>query len=217
MRDRIVAHRGNAVEFRENSLHALQSAIDLGCRYMEFDVRLSSDGVPCLLHDAYLTRLFGKDREACGTTWADLKGFGIQSLADAVALLGKSPEVQAFVEIKVDNPGDLGRAGVANAILDQIPAGQCIAISFDIEACQVARQRGYRIGWIVTDLSDATRDTCMALAPEYVFCDQRHIQSMVWPGPIWCSYEVSNVDTAVRLMDCGVQLLETMSVRKLMQ
>jgi hypothetical protein len=39
----IIAHRGNAAEFPENTLEALQSAVDLGVRHVELDVQLSAD------------------------------------------------------------------------------------------------------------------------------------------------------------------------------
>ena len=42
----IIAHRGNAAEFPENTLEALQSAVDLGVRHVELDVQLSADRVP---------------------------------------------------------------------------------------------------------------------------------------------------------------------------
>lgn len=218
MKDRIVAHRGNAVEHRENSLASLQSAIDLGCRYVEFDVQMSSDGVPCLLHDAYLTRLFGKDRMAVRTEWQDLKGLGIHSLADAVELLSKAPEVKAFVEIKTDSVFLFDRSSVLDRILPMLPReGQCVVISFDPVICEMARDRGHRVGLIILDMSDIMRARCRLLQPEFVFCDQLKIQSQVWPEYTWCSYEVSSHATAQRLTGLGVELLETMSVRKMLQ
>jgi glycerophosphoryl diester phosphodiesterase len=36
----IVAHRGNAAEFPENTLESLRSAVDLGVRHLELDVQL---------------------------------------------------------------------------------------------------------------------------------------------------------------------------------
>ena len=41
----LVAHRGNARDFPENTLPALQSAIDLGVRFLEFDIQLSAGTV----------------------------------------------------------------------------------------------------------------------------------------------------------------------------
>lgn len=213
MKDRIVAHRGNAYEFRENSLQAIQSAIDLGCKFIEFDIQMSKDGVPCLLHDAYLGRLYGKDRDAVDTTFRSLSELGIASLAEAMEIIGKS-SVTCFVEVKQDCFDRYERQMVM-ATVCRLLTPQCVVISFDAQALLEARDHGYKIGLCLRDLSD--RATLEDLSPEYAFCDQRHIHGPVWPGYVWCSWEVSDQRTADRLTACGVDLLETMSVRRMMQ
>ena len=57
-----VAHRGDPYRVRENTLPSLRSALDRGADAVEIDVRLTRDGVPVLLHDATLERLWGHDR-----------------------------------------------------------------------------------------------------------------------------------------------------------
>jgi glycerophosphoryl diester phosphodiesterase len=48
----IVAHRGVWGEFPQNSLPALQAAIDAGCEMAELDVRRTKDGRLVAVHDA---------------------------------------------------------------------------------------------------------------------------------------------------------------------
>src|SRR5688572_18892435 len=55
----LVAHRGNARDFPENTLPAIRSAIELGARFVEFDVQLSADAVPMVIHDHELQRTAG--------------------------------------------------------------------------------------------------------------------------------------------------------------
>jgi len=50
----IIAHRGFARLFPENTLPAFQGAYDLGADGVELDVQLSSDGVPVVIHDLSL-------------------------------------------------------------------------------------------------------------------------------------------------------------------
>ena len=57
-----VAHRGDPYRVRENTLPSLRSALDRGADAVEIDVRLTRDGVPVLLHDETLERLWGHDR-----------------------------------------------------------------------------------------------------------------------------------------------------------
>lgn len=48
----VIAHRGGAAEAPENSIAAFERAIRLGYPGVEFDVRMSKDGVPFVVHDA---------------------------------------------------------------------------------------------------------------------------------------------------------------------
>ena len=52
----IVAHRGDAEHFPENSLAAFEAAWSGGLSHVELDVQVSADGVPYVLHDATLDR-----------------------------------------------------------------------------------------------------------------------------------------------------------------
>lgn len=53
----LVAHRGGAHVFPENTLHAFRgSAERFGCRFLELDVRATADGVPVVIHDADVAR-----------------------------------------------------------------------------------------------------------------------------------------------------------------
>ncbi|PSR11973.1 MAG: hypothetical protein DA408_19995 [Bacteroidetes bacterium] len=55
----ILAHRGLVTEYQENTLPAIQSAIDNPyCDGTEFDVFLTKDNKVVLLHDENLKRLF---------------------------------------------------------------------------------------------------------------------------------------------------------------
>lgn len=52
----IIGHRGASAIAPENTLAAFQQAIDDGADGIEFDVRLSRDNVPVVIHDASLKR-----------------------------------------------------------------------------------------------------------------------------------------------------------------
>ena len=45
------AHRGDSSLFRENTIVAIQSAIDAGAEVVEIDVRITRDGKVIVLHD----------------------------------------------------------------------------------------------------------------------------------------------------------------------
>jgi glycerophosphoryl diester phosphodiesterase len=52
----VIAHRGNRVRAPENTLASLRQAVELGADALEFDVRVSRDGVAVLMHDPMVDR-----------------------------------------------------------------------------------------------------------------------------------------------------------------
>jgi len=52
----VIGHRGAAAHTPENTLAGFRRAQALGCRWVEFDVRLTGDREPILLHDDRLSR-----------------------------------------------------------------------------------------------------------------------------------------------------------------
>src|SRR4026208_1069743 len=55
-RPRLIAHRGGGVLAPENTLAGLELARNLGFEAVEFDVKLTEDGTPVLMHDDTLDR-----------------------------------------------------------------------------------------------------------------------------------------------------------------
>src|SRR5262245_33255893 len=53
----VIAHRGNHARAHENTLTALQHAIDAGADYAEIDVRRTVDGHYVLMHDRDVERM----------------------------------------------------------------------------------------------------------------------------------------------------------------
>jgi glycerophosphoryl diester phosphodiesterase len=53
------AHRGASALAPENTFSSFQAAVELGCGWIETDVRLTSEGVPVLIHDETVDRTTG--------------------------------------------------------------------------------------------------------------------------------------------------------------
>lgn len=69
----LVAHRGAKFYAPENTIPAIEKAIELGYDYVEFDVRFTSDGVPVILHDETVDRTTDGHGAIAEMTLADVK------------------------------------------------------------------------------------------------------------------------------------------------
>lgn len=68
-----VSHRGAAALAPENTLAAVGAGVNSGAPYIEIDVRLTSDGVPVLMHDASLERTTDGTGRVNERTWEYVK------------------------------------------------------------------------------------------------------------------------------------------------
>lgn len=59
----VIAHRGASAHAPENSIASFRRALADGADGIEFDVRLASDGVPVVIHDATLRRTAARNVE----------------------------------------------------------------------------------------------------------------------------------------------------------
>ncbi|MFB7610818.1 glycerophosphodiester phosphodiesterase [Streptomyces gardneri] len=87
-----VGHRGDPYRVRENTLPSITSAIERGADAVEVDVRLTKDGVPVLLHDDTLKRLWGHDRPLSALSYEQLRALtydGVPTLREALLTAGE--------------------------------------------------------------------------------------------------------------------------------
>lgn len=234
----VIAHRGYAAHYPENTLTALEAALQAGANHVEFDVQCTRDAVPVLLHDAGLVRTTGHpgrvmdldlsalrrldagEARRFGTRFA---GERIPTLAEAVALLARFPAVTAFVELKEESLTHFGTEGmVADTLAVLGPLiERCVPISFSHHAVRCARDLGTpAAGWVVDALDSTHRDRARSLAPAYLFCDHRAALARpgrLWTGPWrWAVYEVTSAALARELAARGAALVETMAVGELL-
>ncbi|HEX6572578.1 MAG TPA: glycerophosphodiester phosphodiesterase family protein [Steroidobacteraceae bacterium] len=234
----LIAHRGNAADFPENTLQALQSAVDLGLRHVEFDVQLTRDAVPVVLHDSDLRRVANRPECVHDLTSAELAEvpvtesarFGDRftdvrapTLARVVDAILQWQDVTAFVEVKRASLRRFGREAVLQRIAAVVaPALQhCVLISFDLPSLGLLRSMpGARIGWVIEQYDEPTRQLVHELAPDHVFVDLErvpHTTATLWPGPWrWALYEIRDLASARRCADLGAHGIETMHVRAML-
>lgn len=234
----LVAHRGNALDFPENSLPAFASALDGGIRWVELDVQLSADGVPFVVHDAQLertTRARGDLRllsaEALDEVdageprrFGDLhRGVMLPRLQAFAGLLARHPAARAFVELKRASLAHHGTALCLEQVFGALAAvaDRCVPISFDAAAVAAARAvTGRPIGWVIDRFDAACLDTLASLQPEYAFYDCLKVppgDAPLPPGPWrWAAYEVRDAARALAEARRGAALVESMAPLRLL-
>lgn len=117
----VVAHRGFSSVYPENTLEAVQAAIDIGADAVEIDARISKDGVVYCLHDGTLDRTTDGTGPARDKTMAELKALDAGSFKDKKFKGAKIPtfeEVLLLCKGKVPVLIDLKEGNAANAICD---------------------------------------------------------------------------------------------------
>ena len=94
----IVAHRGASAEFPENTLAAIQGAIDAGADWVEIDVQEAADGVVVVIHDSDLKKIAGKPIKVREATAEELRAFDIGSWFDPAHTDQRIPTLAEVLE-----------------------------------------------------------------------------------------------------------------------
>jgi glycerophosphoryl diester phosphodiesterase len=108
MRPLAIAHRGDPVACRENTLAAFAAAVRAGADMVEIDVRRTADGAVAVLHDPTLERLWGSPLALAAATLAEVRALGVDDcripeLADVLAAVA-APLMVDFEETDVVEP-----------------------------------------------------------------------------------------------------------------
>jgi glycerophosphoryl diester phosphodiesterase len=227
----IVAHRGDAEHFPENTLPALEAAWRRGITHVEFDVQLSADGVPFVIHDTGLERTTGSTGDVRLTMSGQLDGvdageparFGrahsgtpLPRLSAVAELMAGLPAARAFVEVKRASLVHHGRAYCVERVLSAIAPvrERCVVISFDADAVRLVRtDAGIPIGWVLDGDPGQLRPVLELMSPEYVFCDHRRLPEGRRPPAgswTWVAYEVTDAVLARDLAARGIAMVESM-------
>ncbi len=168
---RIIAHRGGGTLAPENTLAAMRCGLAHGFRAVEFDVMLSGDGVPVLMHDPVFGRTVAAAGGVATSTAAQLTAMDAGSWFDPRFAGEKVPTFRQVIDFCNENgiwmnveikpsPGFATETGHAAATLlkeclDRRPDGgglMPLFSSFSMDALLAAREaapeipRGLLIG-----------------------------------------------------------------------
>jgi glycerophosphoryl diester phosphodiesterase len=225
---RIVAHRGGGALAPENTLGAIRLGGSLGFRGVEFDVMLSSDKAPVLIHDETTERTTGVQGEVPRMLLADLKKLKaggnepIPTFEEAGTLCRKLG-VWANVEIKpaVGYERETGEA-VARMARELWRGAdlQPLLSSFSLDALAAARAvapelaRGYLVDEIPAAWQeDARRLRCVAIHCNHEKLSEPMAKAIRAAGYGLLCWTVNDPAIGRRLLSWGVDCLVTDALR----
>jgi len=181
MRPLVFGHRGGAGLAPENTMPAFELGMSFGADGLEFDVHLSKDGVPVIIHDATVDRTTNGTGAVADLTAADLAGLdagyrfeqggafpwrgrggGVPTLAD---VLTRFPGVPLLIELKTAEPR------LAHRVVDMVraagPTNHLIIGSFLQGALDAVRSYApeLRTGADVDEIKGGVASTLFENAP----------------------------------------------------
>jgi len=232
---RIIAHRGYAGRYPENTLPAIESALAEGVCNIELDLQLTADHIPILFHDRNLGRIMGRSgrvgyisaTEFLASEAAYEVRFGEKfrgnpptSLEQALKTISLCPQVTLFLEIKPVTLEQFGIERTVEIVLTAVErfTNPIVLLSFNKDAVQAIRKQSeYRIGWVLDRFDDKHRKLAHELQPDFLFCKKERIHKAMWPGVWqWVIYDVASLDSAFHWLARGAHYVESMWPGELM-
>lgn len=229
---RYIAHRCGGALTPENTLAGLKLAARMGFRAVEFDVMLSADGVPVLIHDESLERTTDGSGRVVASSIQQLRhldagvrqhpafaGEPLPTLEQALDLC-RALDLAANIEIK-PTPGQENQtaatvARLAQAAVLQQPAAALLLTSFSEKALATAHQVAAELprALLADDIppdwqARLQRLDCIALHCAASHLHLQQVAEVTAAGFELACYTVNRPEDAARLFAAGVAAIFT--------
>ncbi len=214
-----IAHRGDPVRERENTLPAFASAVALGADMVELDLRRTGDGQIVVLHDQTLERLWGVDVSVGDLDWTEVAAFGEGqrriSLLDEVLRCVSLPLMVDFTRREVV-PGALAAVQGAGAL------DRSLFVTGNVAALRMLRELSdeARIGLTWTEGTEPPLTLLAELGAEYwnpmfAFVTAEGVAAVHDAGRTVSTWTVDTPSDMARMLDAGVDAVVSNQVAAL--
>ena len=138
----VTAHRGDSLNYPENTLSSILGAKELGADWIEIDVRKTIDNRLVVIHDSNLKRTTGIDREVYDATFDEIKDYNAGKylgknesvpLLDQVLEYAKRTKLKLYIELKIRDHEKNIIDDVVNLIKYYEFENSCVITSFDYD------------------------------------------------------------------------------------
>lgn len=151
----ITAHRGSSRMAPENTLAAVEAAIEEMADYVELDVQMTKDGVMVLSHDATLKRVAGVNRTIASLTWEELQDLDVGSWFSPEFAGERIPRLEEILEFcrgKINLNIEIKNVGKDSPMPEEV--------------ARMIRERGMETQCVVTSTSLGYLERIKLLVPE---------------------------------------------------
>lgn len=228
---RIIGHRGARANAPENTLVSISRAYEEGATWVEFDVKLTSDGVPILIHDATLERTTSGQGEVCNRSLDDIRRldagrwFGPAFAGERVPTLAETLDFMAArkmgfnLEVKPCPGRARETAEVAARMVQERWPADCpppIFSSFSLDSLAAVRATApnFALGYLVEKLPVDWRENaealgCAAIHPNHRHLSREQVREIKAAGYALLAWTVNEVGRGRDLLSWGVDSLIT--------
>jgi glycerophosphoryl diester phosphodiesterase len=171
----VIGHRGNRAHAPENTIESFAQAVSLGADAIEFDVRVTADGIPVVHHDPTLTRTTDGTGEIARKTFAELRELDAgarftQDGGKTFPYRGKGHRIPRFDEvldafpstpllIEIKTP--LAATGVRQLIEKHKAESRCLVDAMDDRAVRVFADSTIATGAARNDVARLMREVLL--------------------------------------------------------
>lgn len=234
----ILGHRGARSEAPENTLSAFDTAMKLGADGVEFDVSLSRDGIPVVIHDESLSRTtdgegFVKDHTALELSLLNaskpIPGYKKESVPTLEQTLSSLPD-HAIANVELKFSGNFDKPFFVDAVLKVLGEHEqrlrLIISSFDGELLSIFRSRAEKL---VISLLLSHKDRWpkslsyfLSIRPDALHLSPKLLSPMIMKlarslGLKVAIWTINDISTAKKLWAMGVDGIFTDQVRRMVK
>jgi glycerophosphoryl diester phosphodiesterase len=214
-----IAHRGDPVAERENTLAAFAAAVDAGADMVELDLRRSRDGAIVVLHDPTLARLWRVDRPVAELDLAEIADLGrratrIPTLAQVLAAVD--------IPLMIDFTGEEVVAGAIEAVRQAGAMERSLFVSGNVRALRAVRAHApeARIGltWVKEELPWPALTEELGVEywnPNFGRVSPESVAAMHERGLKVSTWTVDTKHDMARVADAGVDAIVSNCIRRL--
>ncbi len=223
---RIIAHRGANLVAPENTLAALYKAAQMGAKWVEFDVMLTSDCQAIIMHDVKLDRTTNGRGKVNASSWQTIQRLDAGSWFSPAFAGEKVPSLEDFVKTSAElglgmNIEMKGNIFSANFLAEHVVSVLArywrhdlpspLVSSFSVSCLKAIYKRSPEIslGWISSRwwrnmASKLEKYHCLSLSANEKILTRDRVQELLDHGKHVLAYTVDDPHRARELLDFGV-------------